>query len=95
MISFADISAPFKFILLLLGYLELVSIFFIISGSSLKLTLEHDRFFNFELTDDAYLPISHTQNNFMTCSVCERIYWQETHWVNTNEEMDRFGIEII
>lgn len=39
--------------------------------------------------------ISHTQNNFMTCSVCERIYWQETHWVNTNEEMDRFGIEII
>ncbi|SVD01402.1 uncharacterized protein METZ01_LOCUS354256, partial [marine metagenome] len=34
--------------------------------AAIKMTIEHDGFFSFELTEDAYLPISHTQRNTTT-----------------------------
>ena len=34
-----------------------------------------------------------TQEDFMKCGVCERIYWQGTHWTNVGEFVDKLGIE--
>jgi uncharacterized protein with PIN domain len=33
-----------------------------------------------------------TQKNFMKCSICDRIYWQGTHWTNVGEFVDKLGL---
>ena len=33
-----------------------------------------------------------TQDSFMRCDVCERIYWQGTHWTNVGEFFDKLKI---
>ena len=31
-----------------------------------------------------------TQNNYMQCSECERVYWKGTHWQEMNKKMETF-----
>jgi len=33
-----------------------------------------------------------TQNSFMQCGICGRIYWQGTHWNMVREFVDRMGL---
>lgn len=33
-----------------------------------------------------------TQNSFMKCGICNRIYWQGTHWTNVGEFVDKLGL---
>lgn len=33
-----------------------------------------------------------TQNSFMKCDICERIYWQGTHWTKVGEFVDGLGL---
>ena len=33
-----------------------------------------------------------TQNNFMICPVCDKIYWQGTHWTNVGEFVDKLNL---
>jgi uncharacterized protein with PIN domain len=30
-----------------------------------------------------------TQDNFMKCGICDRTYWQGTHWTNVGEFFDK------
>ena len=34
-----------------------------------------------------------TQSTFMKCGICNRIYWQGTHWTNVGEFVDKLKIE--
>ncbi|MBN1872428.1 MAG: Mut7-C RNAse domain-containing protein [Candidatus Omnitrophica bacterium] len=34
-----------------------------------------------------------TQEHFMKCAACDRIYWQGTHWTNVGDFVDRIGLE--
>lgn len=33
-----------------------------------------------------------TQESFMKCDMCERIYWQGTHWTKVGEFVDKLGL---
>ncbi len=33
-----------------------------------------------------------TQEHFMKCGICDRIYWQGTHWTNVSEFVERLGL---
>ena len=33
-----------------------------------------------------------TQENFVKCDICNRIYWQGTHWTNVGEFVDKLGL---
>lgn len=34
-----------------------------------------------------------TQNEFLSCNKCSRVYWQGTHWGNVKEVLDSIGKE--
>ena len=33
-----------------------------------------------------------TQDSFMKCDICDRIYWQGTHWTNVKDFVDRLNL---
>ena len=33
-----------------------------------------------------------TQESFMKCDICDRVYWQGTHWTNVGEFVDKLGL---
>jgi uncharacterized protein with PIN domain len=34
-----------------------------------------------------------TQEHFMQCAICDRIYWQGTHWTNVGNFFDKLGLD--
>ena len=34
-----------------------------------------------------------TQENFMRCAICDRIYWQGTHWTNVSSFVDNLDLD--
>ena len=34
-----------------------------------------------------------TQESFMKCDICDRIYWQGTHWTNVGEFVDKLNLD--
>ena len=35
-----------------------------------------------------------TQNHYMECPLCHRIYWQGTHWQAMKEELEKFMVQL-
>ena len=33
-----------------------------------------------------------TQDSFMKCDICDRVYWQGTHWTNVGEFVDKLQL---
>lgn len=45
-----------------------------------------------EIKDKVPPYVYKTQSDFMKCDICDRIYWQGTHWTNVGEFVDRLNL---
>jgi len=47
-----------------------------------------------EIKDKVPPYVYQTQDSFMKCNICERIYWQGTHWTKVGEFVDGLGLDV-